>query len=227
MTPQRLAILRRALDRRQPDLTLLAENTQKTHNIAALLRTCDAVGVSELHAVADEPVRRHHMVSAGSHKRVPVIRHASESDALAQLRSNGLRLLAAHLSPSAVDFREVDYTQPCAIIVGSELFGVSATAAQLADQHIRIPMKGLVESLNVSVAAALVLYEALRQRERAGLYDRCRLDRQTYDRLLFEWGYPRIAHRCRQLGVPYPRLADDGSIVENTFTLRTGDLPHA
>lgn len=217
MTAARIAKLRQTLDRRQPDLTLLAEDTHKTHNIAALVRTCDAVGIADMHAVSQETIRKHHMISGGSHKWVGLHRHASLGDACEILREQGFRLLAAHQSRRAVDFHEVDYVLPTAIVVGSELWGVSATAAAMADEHIVIPMQGLVSSLNVSVAAALLLYEAMRQRQAAGLYDQRRLDPERYQRLLFEWAYPRIARRCRQLGRAYPSIADDGTIENNPF----------
>lgn len=218
LRPERLARLAATLDRRQPDLTLLAENTHKPHNAAALIRTCDAVGIFEMHAVAQQPLARHRLTTAGSRKWVRLKRHQRLADACAALRDAGFRLLAAHQSSRAVDYREVDYTRPSAIVVGSELWGVSATAATLADEHLVVPMKGMVASLNVSVAAALVLYEALRQRERAGLYDRCRLPADLYNAMLFEWAYPRIARRCRERGLPYPALDPSGAVTDNPFT---------
>jgi tRNA (guanosine-2'-O-)-methyltransferase len=138
-------------------------------------------------------------------------------DACETLQARGFSVFAAHQSRRAVDFREVDYTKPAAVLLGGEVWGVSATAAALADAHITVPMLGMVSSLNVSVAAAVVMYEALRQRQAAGLYDRSRLDSQTYTRLLFEWAYPRIARRCRETGLDYPRLDADGDLVDNPF----------
>lgn len=215
MTPERFEKLRQVLSRRQPDLTVVAENTRKTRNIAALLRTCDAVGVPQLHAVADREIRRHHMVSAGARKWVQLRRHSSVKAACDELSTAGFRIVAAHQSRHSVDFRQVDYTQPTAILLGGELWGVSATAAGIADQHITIPMHGLVSSLNVSVAAALVLYEAMRQREAAGMYETPRLDTETLQRLLFEWSHPRVARHCRELGRPYPPLDDQGDLLDN------------
>ena len=78
--------------------------------------------------------------------------------------------MAAHLSDEATDYRELDYTVPTALVVGTELFGVSEAGPGLSDQQVMIPMKGMTQSLNVSVACAIVLYEAMRQREAAGLY---------------------------------------------------------
>ena len=199
------------------------ENAHKTRNIAALLRTCDAVGVLRMHAVAQSDIRRHHMVSAGSRKWVPLKRHPTVRGACNALHDQGFRILAAHQSRRAIDFREADYTRPSAILLGGELFGVSAIAAAEADQHITVPMLGMVASLNVSVAGALVLYEAMRQREAAGLYDRSRLDAETHEKLLFEWAYPRVARRCRELGVAYPALDAEGSLIDNPFD-KSGDV---
>jgi len=156
-------------------------------------------------------------VSAGSRKWVALKRHNSIGAVCDELRDQGFQILAAHQSRHAVDFREVDYTRPSAILLGGELWGVSATAAAAAGRHITVPMLGHVRSLNVSVAAALVLYEAMRQREVAGCYDSCRLDPVTYRRVLFEWTHPRIARRCRQSGIPYPALDDDGNLLDNPF----------
>lgn len=218
MRAERLQRLIATLDRRQPDLTLLAENTHKPHNVAAMIRTCDAVGTCAMHIVADQPLARHRLTTAGSRKWVRLQRHRRLDAACVALQEAGFSLLAAHQSPRARDFREIDYTRRVAIVVGSELWGVTATAARLADEHIAIPMQGMVSSLNVSVAAALVLYEALRQREAAGLYDRSRLDPHLYRAMLFEWAYPRIARRCRARGRPYPQLDATGAVVDNPLS---------
>lgn len=215
MTPERHRRLRRVLDRRQPDLTVLMDNVHKEHNFAAVLRTCDAVGVLEAHGVWPNPrYQPARGVSAGSGKWVRVHTHPDLGDAITHLQQNGFRVLAATLSPRAVDFRSADYTRPTAVLVGAELTGVSEAGRALADAHIAIPMAGFVESLNVSVATAVVLYEAQRQRAAAGLYDRPRLDPDTYRRLLFEWGYPKLARRCREQGRPYPALGPEGALAE-------------
>ncbi len=219
MTPERFQKIRERLDRRQPDLTVLAENTHKSHNIAAVLRSADAVGVFGAHAVAnDGELRRHHMVSGGSGKWLPVTLHDSTQTALHVLRADGLRIVAAHPDARATDYRDYDYTQPTALLLGSELDGISEYARGHADEFVRIPMEGMGASLNVSVAAALLLYEARRQREAAGLYDERRLDDPTYERVLFEWTHPDIAHRCRERGLPYPGLTLDGDLAENPLS---------
>ncbi len=218
MTPERFAKLKRVLSARQPDLTVLMENVHKPHNIAAILRTCDAVGVYRANGVSDQrEIERHHMVSGGSRKWVDVRLHDDLDAACAALRGEGCQLLAAHLSDEARDYRDFDYTRPTAFLLGSELWGVSTRAAALADAHVVIPMEGLVSSLNVSVAAALLLYEARRQREAAGCYDACRLPPEDYSRTLFEWSHPEIARRCRERGLPYPPLTEDGDLAGNPF----------
>ncbi|HVS24030.1 MAG TPA: TrmH family RNA methyltransferase, partial [Gammaproteobacteria bacterium] len=140
--------------------------------------------------------------------------------ALDALRADGWRLVAAHAGPTATDFRAVDYTAKVALIVGAELLGPSPAALAEADEHVAIPMLGLGESVNVSVAAAVILLEAQRQRAAAGLYDRSRLAPEEFERTLFEWCYPDVARRCRELGRQYPPLAEDGSMLENPLAMR-------
>ncbi len=219
MTPERFEKLKAVLSRRQPDLTVLMEDVHKPHNIAAIIRTCDAVGIFEAHAVSEDPeLRRHHMIAAGTRKWVPVRTHNSLPAAAAALRDQGLSIVAAHLDHRAVDYRDLDYTRPTALLLGSELWGVSDAAARLADTTVRVPMQGLVESLNVSVAAALVLFEAARQREQAGLYATRRLDSERFSKVLFEWAHPGIARRCRRQGLDYPPLTAEGDLAANPFS---------
>ncbi len=221
MTPERFARLKTVLDRRQPELTVLAEDVHKAHNVSAVLRSCDAVGVPEIHVVSPGgEFHRHHMVSGGSRKWVRVRAYRDIDTAAQALKARGFQVLAAHFSASARDYREADYTRPTAILIGAERTGVSARAAALADAHILVPMRGMVSSLNVSVAAAVILYEAARQRDIAGLYAHCRIDPETYRATLFEWCYPGVARICQAQSLPYPELDASG------FILRP-DLPKA
>jgi tRNA (guanosine-2'-O-)-methyltransferase len=177
--------------------------------------------VLEVHAVpAQEAARLHRETSAGSSKWVPVHSHASTAAALAALRDAGFRTVAAHPDAAAVDFRTLDYTEPTAFVVGAELHGLSADALAEVDRTVVIPMRGMVQSLNVSVATAVLLYEAERQRRRAGFYDEPRLGDELYRRLRFEWAYPRLARRCRERGRPYPELGETGDIVDAPSWLR-------
>lgn len=216
-TPQRFHRVRAVLDQRQPDLTVLLEDVQIPRNFAALLRTCDAVGVLEAHAVWRErgQLKISRPASGGTRKWVPVRKHKELDGAVTHLRERGLRIVAAHLADRAVDYREVDYTRPTAILLGQEETGVTPEALEMADDLVVIPMMGMGLSLNVSVAAALILFEARRQREAAGLYGQPRLDPEVREALLFEWTYPVLARLCRKKKVPYPQLGPDGEILGN------------
>ncbi len=215
MTPERFARLQQVLARRQPDLTVLMDGVHKPYNLSAVARSCDAVGVLELHAVpADDPRPLNRQVSAGTSKWIPMHIHASTEAATLALREDGFQLVAAHTDPRSVDFREIDFTRPTAVVVGSELYGLSDAALARVDHTVAVPMVGMVRSLNVSVATAVLLFEAQRQRREAGMYAACRLEPARYASLLFEWAHPRIARRCRDLGLSYPPLDEAGEIIE-------------
>jgi tRNA (guanosine-2'-O-)-methyltransferase len=216
MTPERLAKLKAALARRQPDLTVFMDAVNKSHNVSAIIRTADAVGVHRLHALSTgNALRRHHMIAGGAVDYVELTLHRSTAAALAALKSEGWRLVAAHAGAGMRDYRDVDYTAKVAIMVGAELVGLSDAALAAADERAAIPMHGLGTSLNVSVAVGVVLLEAERQRRAAGLYESSRMPRAEHDHTLFEWCYPEIAERCRQLGREYPPLTDDGMLKWN------------
>jgi tRNA (guanosine-2'-O-)-methyltransferase len=216
MTPERFARLRAALARRQPDLTVLMDSVNKSHNVSAIMRTADAVAIHRVHAIStNAAMRRHHMIAGGAKRWVALTLHPSTEFALAALREQGFSLVAAHAGPGARDFREVDYTAKTALMVGAELIGLSAAAIAAADTRVMIPMQGLGTSVNVSVATGVILFEAERQRRAAGLYERSRLPPDELERTLFEWCYPDIAARCRALQRAYPPLAADGSLTAN------------
>jgi tRNA (guanosine-2'-O-)-methyltransferase len=215
MTPERFAKLQGALDRRQPDLTVFMDSVNKAHNFAAIVRAADAVGIQRLHAVAAGDTRRNPLVADGTKHWVGVTLHRSTKAALAALRAEGWRLVAAHRGEKTRDYREVDYTAKVALMVGAELVGLSDAAIAAADDHVAIPMHGLGASLNVSVAVGVILAEAERQRLAAGFYAQPRLTPAERERTLFEWSYPDIAERCRQHGRAYPPLTADGKLASN------------
>jgi len=187
-TPERRRRLEEVLRRRQPDLTVLLENVHKPHNLSAILRTCDAVGVLRVHAVnPTEGVPTFNETSSGSHKWVYLKVHPTTEEAFQHLREEGFQIYATALKEGARSYRQVDYTKPTAIVFGAEKWGVSEQALALADALIHIPMLGMVQSLNVSVAAAVILFEAQRQRLEAGLYDAPRLDPELYQQILEDW----------------------------------------
>jgi tRNA (guanosine-2'-O-)-methyltransferase len=212
VTKRRYQKIAAMLARRQPDLSVLAENVHKPHNLSAILRSCDAVGIPTVHAVNPTGgVPTFNETSASAHKWVELRVHASLPDATAALGE--VQLLAAHFSPGAKDYRDVDYTKPTCVLLGNEKHGVSPEAAELADAHIIIPMLGMVQSLNVSVATAVILFEAQRQRREAGFYNAPRLSGAERRRLAFSYLHPRQAAQLSAAGEAFPELDDDGDII--------------
>lgn len=190
MTPERERRIRAVLARRQPDLTVVMDRVHKPHNLAAIARTCDAVGIHELHAVplpGGATRLRRDKAASGAGKWLPLRKHADIGSAYAHLRGQGIRIYAAHECPDAVDYRAIDYTRPTAVVVGAELDGISEAAVAGADGAVSIPMMGMTRSLNVSVATAIILYEALRQRDAAGFYDRPRLSEAALEEAFRLW----------------------------------------
>jgi tRNA (guanosine-2'-O-)-methyltransferase len=193
------------------------ENVHKTRNFGALARTCDATGIGVIHAITADPstVKLGHKTAGGTEKWLSVYQHLTVEAAYAEFHKQGYRIFAAAIGTDTIDFRDVDYSKPTAIVVGSELDGLSDSAAANADECIHVPLMGMVESLNVSVATGIILYEAARQREKLGMYARRRIATEEYDRLLFEWLHPRVASYCQQRGRSYPRLDCEGEIRES------------
>ncbi|HFI5326968.1 TPA: tRNA (guanosine(18)-2'-O)-methyltransferase TrmH [Serratia liquefaciens] len=216
MSPERYARICEMLATRQPDLTVCLEQVHKPHNVSAIIRTADAVGVHQVHAVWPT-TRMRTLVSsaAGSNSWVNVQTHRTIGDAVTHLKGQGMQILATNLSARAVDFREVDYTRPTCVLLGQEKTGITEEALALADQDIIIPMIGMVQSLNVSVASALILYEAQRQRQNAGLYRRehSMLDAEEQQRLLFEGGYPVLANVAKRKKLLRPHIDQQGQVV--------------
>jgi len=202
MTPERKARIEQVAARRQTDLTVFMERVHKAHNVAAILRTCDAVGVMEAHAVPPEggiPPLNH--TAQGAQRWVKLQRHHDARDGLRQLKASGHQIYAAHFSDAAVDFREPDYTRPTVIVMGTEKFGVSEEALSECHGEIIIPMIGMAQSLNVSVATALILYEAQRQRQLAGLYEPKSLEEQPFKSLVEQWIERELVRRSKGRGM--------------------------
>lgn len=214
MTPERFRQIKAVLNRRQADLTVVMENVRKPHNLAAVARTLEAVGGLEIHAITSlTSIRLSQMAAGGVRKWIKVYRHADTASALDDFRRRGYQIIATTLNETSQDYRSPDYTRPSVILAGEELEGLSATAIDMADVCVHIPMAGMVQSLNVSVATALVLYQAFHQRQRAGAFERPGLETERYHQLLFEACYPRVARLLRRRGEAYPPLDEEGMIT--------------
>ncbi|MFT6269474.1 MAG: tRNA (guanosine-2'-O-)-methyltransferase [Alphaproteobacteria bacterium] len=213
MTMQRYHKIRALLSKRQPDLTLLLEEVHKPHNVSAIIRSADAVGVHRIHAVWEENTPLLRGTAMGSQVWVDMHRHSSTEKAIKHLKSENMQVLVTNLDDTAVDFREIDYTKPTAIVLGQEKSGATVDAIAMSDHSIVIPMLGMVQSLNVSVAAALILYEAQRQRDIAGMYEQNRLSEAEAQLILFEGGFPVLHAVCIKRKLPFPLVNDRGEIV--------------
>ena len=175
---------------RQPSLTVVLENVHDPHNVAAVLRSCDAVGVLALHTVytvETPPANLARTTSGSASKWIDVIEHESIAACYTQLRSEGKRIVVAALDDGSVELHAQDFVQPVAVVFGNEQRGASDESVEKADGTVFIPMMGMVESLNISVACAVTLYEAMRQRRDAGLYDVPQLSDDERARVAAEW----------------------------------------
>lgn len=186
---RRIEKLKTVLRHRQPDLTVVIENVHDPHNVSAMLRSCDAVGVMEVQLIyTDEEFPDIGKKSSASAKKwVARRKFDSVEKCYTTLRNEGFKIYATRLGESSVSLYDLDLTKPVALVFGNEHRGVSDEAAKLADAHIQIPMMGMIQSLNVSVACAVCLFEALRQRVAAGMYDQPRLSSRELNTLLKKW----------------------------------------
>lgn len=189
-TARRAERIAGVLAHRQPTLTVVLENVHDAHNAAAVVRTCDAVGVLAVHTVythEEPPAALARTTSASASKWVDVVGHASIEECYATLHARGMRIFTAALNDHSVDLHSLDLVRPVAIVFGNEQRGASEEATAQADGTVFIPMMGMVESLNISVACGVTLYEAMRQRLATGLYDAPQLDSTERDRIAAEW----------------------------------------
>ena len=193
MTPERLHKLTEVLKKRQIDITIVLENVFDPHNISAVMRTCDAVGIQEIH-ILNTRIPRHKKWGARSSSSAAkwlTIHQYEEVDAcFSKLRKDYGRILTTHLASDAVPLHALDLTQSVALVFGNEHSGVSDEIRSLADGNFMIPQVGIIKSLNISVACAVTLYEAFRQKELAGHYQRLDLDHPTKKQVRADWELP-------------------------------------
>jgi tRNA (guanosine-2'-O-)-methyltransferase len=194
MTPQRTEKLRSVLNKRQPDLTVVLENVFDPHNISAVMRTCDAVGVEEIY-ILNTKIPRHKKwgprSSSSAAKWLTIHQYENAGECFSSLRKRYSSILTTHLGSDAVSLHQLNFTKSIALVFGNEHSGVSEEIRAMADGNFLIPQAGIIQSLNISVACAVTLYEAYRQKELAGHYDKRRLDEARYDELLKEWSFKR------------------------------------
>ena len=191
MTPQRSQRIQSVLAHRQSDLTVVLENVFDPHNISAVMRSCDAVGVQEIY-VLNTRIPRHKKwgsrSSSSAAKWLTIHQFENADECFAALREKYTTILTTHLSSDAVSLYRADLTKSTALVFGNEHAGVSDEFRAMADGNIVIPQVGMIQSLNISVACAVSLYEAYRQKAAAGHYSSQKLPAEEYGALAKQWG---------------------------------------
>jgi tRNA (guanosine-2'-O-)-methyltransferase len=191
-TEERTEKLKAVLEKRQFDITTVFENIDDPHNVMACLRTCDAIGIYEANIIRNQPIRKKkakvgHASSSSAKKWVEQVLHTNVEDCYNKLRSEGKKIFTTHLSSDSVSIYDIDFTQPIALVFGNEHNGVSQEAVAKADGNFIIPQVGMISSLNISVACAVTLYEAYRQKLKAGHYSQTTLTESIFESLIREW----------------------------------------
>ena len=188
-TPERRQRIENVLSQRQVDLTLVLANIHDPHNVSAIYRSCDAFGIPEVHLYyTDTPFPTlAKKTSASARKWVESMRHSDKESLFSTLREKGMQIIATACSPTARPLGQWDLTKPTAIIMGNEHSGVAPELAQDIDGEIYIPMRGMIQSFNVSVAAAILLGEASRQRDLKGMYEHISYSKEEYAKKLALW----------------------------------------
>ncbi len=192
MTPERTERLNKVLSKRQPGITVVLENVSDPHNISAVMRTCDAIGIQDIY-VLNTVIAKHKKWGANSSssaaKWLTVHQFTDVNECFSALRKNYQKIYSTHLSKDAVDLYNLNLTESVALVFGNEHSGVSDELIGLCDGNFIIPQVGIIKSLNISVACAVSLYEAYRQKRVAGHYDQQQLEAKTLEQLRTSWGF--------------------------------------
>lgn len=192
MTPERYQRLSTVLNKRQPDLSVVLENVFDPHNVSAVMRTCDAVGVQDLFIINSKiPPHKQwgYRSSSTANKWLTVHQFTDEQECFTVLRKRYEKIYATHLGTRSEELHSLDLTASTALVFGNERTGVSDEISRLADGHFIIPQVGIIKSLNISVACAVSLYEAFRQKKLAGHYDQPKMDGEEMMKLRTQWGF--------------------------------------
>jgi tRNA (guanosine-2'-O-)-methyltransferase len=188
-TKERIEKVKKVLSLRQPDLRVVLEEVTNTHNASAVVRTCDAAGILYVDIISQnsEPLPVNEAISTRAEKWIQLNYYSSPAECFTSLRKKGLKIAATHLGEGTIPYTELDYTQPLSIVFGNESEGISEEALNLADYRIKIPLRGMVQSLNLSVSVGIILYEAIRQRKEKGFYKKRGLSVEEFEKYFEEW----------------------------------------
>ncbi|NOR54991.1 MAG: tRNA (guanine-N2)-dimethyltransferase [Sulfurovum sp.] len=192
-TEVRMARIDDVLTRKQPNFQIMLDNVHSSQNLSTIIRSSDAVGILDIYysSLSDETLRIHKTITQGAHRWTHRYRvnTADRVRFLQEKKKEGFQIVVTHLEKRAISFREVDYTKPTLLVMGNEKEGVSPELILEATHVVVIPMQGMVQSLNVSVATALILYEAERQLENAGRYDKPQIPLEKRETIKADWVY--------------------------------------
>ena len=188
-TEKRIGKIKWVLSKRQPSLQVVIENIHDPHNVSAIFRTCDAAGIHRVSLVynVEKFPKIGKKSSASAYKWIEKNKYKSISECYNQLREQGYLIYASSLNPDSKILYDIDFTKKSVLVFGNEHRGLSPEAQELADERYFIPMFGMVQSLNVSVSAAISIYEAVRQRLKNGMYDKSEMDDDELNALLDSW----------------------------------------
>ncbi|MFV0606376.1 MAG: TrmH family RNA methyltransferase [Niabella sp.] len=191
MTIERETKLKKVIAKRQPDLGVVLENVFDPHNISAVMRTCDAVGVQDVF-ILNTKIPKHKKwgfkSSSSANKWLSIHQYDNAEHCFFELRKRYEKLFTTHLSEEAVELYAMDFTKSIALVFGNEHSGVSDDIRSMADGNFIIPQVGIIQSLNISVACAVTLYEAFRQKKIAGHYNREDITGEYKIALAKQWG---------------------------------------
>jgi len=190
MTPERATKINKVLENRQNDLTVIIENVTDPHNIAAVMRTCDAVGISEIF-VLNTKINNHKRFGTRSSSSAQKWMHTHQftdmQECLSVVRKKYNRIYATHLGEESKSIYEMNFIEPIALVFGNEKRGVSDEIRALCDGNFIIPQVGMISSLNISVACAVTIYEAFRQKDVQNHYEKRKLTPSEKDSLFDYW----------------------------------------
>jgi tRNA (guanosine-2'-O-)-methyltransferase len=203
MTPERTGKFQQVLSHRQADLAIVMENVHDPHNISAVMRTCDAVGIQDIYVI-NSAIPKHAYFgpksSSSAAKWLSVHQFTNIEECIPILKAKYQKIYTTHLSTDAVNLYAVDFVkESIALVFGNEHDGVSEEMRNHADGNIIIPQVGMIKSLNISVACAISIYEAYRQKKIAGHYDQPSLSEERMSEITAVWSKPKVKFRFKDL----------------------------
>lgn len=190
MTPARYKRLTSVLNKRQPDITVVLENVFDPHNVSAVLRTCDAIGIQEVYILNDRipPHKKWgYRSSSTAAEWLTMYQFTDAESCFKEVRNKYEKVFTSHLTETSNDLYSMELTNSIALVFGNETFGVSDHVRQYSDGDFIIPQVGIIKSLNISVACAVTLYEAFRQKSLKGHYDSPKLSESNRKVLEEKW----------------------------------------